>query len=104
VKQKLKYIIYIITLICYFQAAFEVNNDYISNTLGDEYDTYVYAENGLHSIQKIEQHNDLVFLPTFENNFNFSQLPFPSLKTVHIPKSEPRQFYKIFLRQRKLLI
>lgn len=100
----MKYIIFIIISICYFQAAFEVNNDYVLNTWGDEYDTYVWAEDDLYVKQKIEQHKELDFLPTFKNKFDFTQLLFPSLKIVKIHLREHIQSYKIYLRQRKLLI
>ena len=104
-KQKLKYIIYFFTLICYLQAAFEVNNDYISNTWGDEYDTYISADAGVHFVLHIEQHNDLVFLPIFERQYNFTQIQLPSEKLVYfLQRGQQIQPYKIFLRHRELLI
>lgn len=102
--QKLKYIIYLITLLCYFQAAFEVNNDYILNTWGDEYDTYISANDEFHELQKIEQSNDLVFLPTFQNKFDLPKLHSSTVNIVPIYINEQLKLYKIFLQQRKLLI
>lgn len=65
-KRLFKYLIIIILTACYLQAALEVNAGPITNTFGDEYDTYVQADDqvSFHN-QKIEQSLDFAILPGF---------------------------------------
>ena len=44
---KFKVLIFVVVLLCYLQAAFEVNTDTIKNTLVDEYDIYILANNNV---------------------------------------------------------
>lgn len=43
-KAVLKYLVSCFVLVFYLQAAFELNNESVSNTWGDEYDTYIHAD------------------------------------------------------------
>jgi hypothetical protein len=61
---KLKYLLLLIVSLCYLQAAFEVNTDTLKNTWGDEYDTYIHADNNAtQHILKVEHKPDFALLP-----------------------------------------
>jgi len=63
---KLKYLLILIVSLCYLQAAFEVNTDTLKNTWGDEYDTYIHADNSAtQHILKIEHQTDFALLSDF---------------------------------------
>lgn len=61
---KFKYLLLFIVSLCYLQAAFEVNTDTLKNTWGDEYDTYIHADNSAtQHILKTEHQTDFALLP-----------------------------------------
>lgn len=63
---KFKYLLFIVVSFCYLQSALEVNTDTIKNTWGDEYDTYIHADNtASQHIIKIEHRSNFALLPDF---------------------------------------
>lgn len=63
-KQKYSIFLVFITIICFLMSALELNTNHISNTFGDEYDTYISSDyTADHTIIKKVQDNDpLIFL------------------------------------------
>ncbi len=65
-KGLMKYLIMMIFTVCYLQTALEVNVGPITNSYGDEYDTYVQPEQQISNHgQKIDFTTDLAILPEF---------------------------------------
>ena len=100
---KLKYLLLLIVSLCYLQSALEVNTDTIKNTWGDEYDTYIHADNSpiQHNI-KTEHSTDLALLPDFlfYQKFEISNTAF--VADFHsLSDTSP---HKIFLKNCSLLI
>lgn len=100
---KLKYLLLLIVSFCYLQAAFEVNTDTLKNTWGDEYDTYIHADNNAtQHILKVEHQTDFALLPDF---FHYSKVEIynPNLVTDFHPFFDTSP-HKLFLKNCSLLI
>jgi len=102
-KQIFKYLLVAFVFVSYFQSALEINNDYISNTFNDEYDTYIHSEGTFsQTIIKAEFQTDFALLPetifdlqTAAAKFHFIQLAYKNGKLFE---------QKLFLKNRSLLI
>jgi hypothetical protein len=100
---KLKYLLLLIVSICYLQAAFEINTDTITNTWGDELDTYIQADNfAIPHIQKIEQSSHYFLLSdySFSYQVKITDSYFPSFSNSFASTSP----HKLFLKNCSLLI
>lgn len=88
--------------VCYLQAAFEVNTGSVTNTWGDEYDTYIHADNSLTiHFDKLEQPQALVpLLFVIEKSSITSEKSVLWLPNKDAADPPP----KLFLSYRSLLI
>lgn len=106
-KQKYSIFLVFITAICFLMSALELNTDHISNTFGDEYDTYISSDHTVHHdiIKKVQDNDPLVFL-----SFGSFVLPAPlEVKPKNIELSlhwqeHPRGSCKKFILNRSILI
>jgi len=90
-KAVLKYLVACFVLVCYLQAAFELSNETVSNTWGDEYDTYIHADKTSDSPAYKTDHGTLLsavtpVLPTSPVSVKESDRAFSSIERVdHSP-------------------
>ncbi|MBS1652193.1 MAG: hypothetical protein JSU07_09310 [Bacteroidetes bacterium] len=93
----------IIAGLFYLQAAFEVNTDHVKNTWGDEYDTYIHADNSSnHNFDKVDHGKDFHIITA--SGFRI-QIPIREAEII-IPISEELHSSppKLFIEFRSLLI
>lgn len=102
-KAIIKYLLIIFVFVSYFQSALEINNDYISNTWDDEYDTYIHSDNFTSQrIIKAEHHTNFALLP--ETIFDL-QIPNAKFYFTHFSNGVDKTFsQKLFLKNRSILI
>ena len=98
-----KYLIIAFVFASYFQSALEINNDYISNTFNDEYDTYIHSEDtSSQTIIKAECQTVFALLP--ENIF-YLQTPATEFYFIQPVKENDKLLeQKLFLKNCSLLI
>lgn len=100
---KFRYLLFLVVSFCYLQSALEVNTDTIKNTWGDEYDTYIHADNTtIQHVIKIEHHSNFALLPEFFffQNSEINNTPF--VADFHsLSDTSP---HKTFLKNCSLLI
>jgi hypothetical protein len=102
-KVVLKYLLIVFVFISYFQSALEFNNEHISNTFNDEYDTYIHSENfASQALIKTDYQSGIALLPetVFYSDSPETTYHFTSFADkANIP---PEQ--RLFLKNRSLLI
>lgn len=100
---KFKYLLLFIVSLCYLQAAFEVNTDTLKNTWGDEYDTYIHADNNAtQHILKTEHQTGFALLPDL---FRFQEVEISNpVFVADLHSFFDTSPHKLFLKNCSLLI
>lgn len=102
-KKVFKYLIISFVFASFFQSALEINNNYISNSFDDEYDTYIHSKvTSSHIVVKTDYQTFFALFP--ETNFEL-QSPVNKLSSTEpLNKVTITHEEKLFLKNCSLLI
>ncbi|MBC7760031.1 MAG: hypothetical protein H7069_14320 [Phormidesmis sp. FL-bin-119] len=103
-KRKHSILILFFTAICFLMASLEINTDYLSNSFGDQYDSYVQPDNTIHSpLVKVADHSTPLSFTLLSTNFSIGAI---STDLFFTPTSIPTELIscKKYIFNRVLII